>query len=115
MGKNKTIKKKIINKRKTVKLSAKEQENLRYATTKAINNTIAQKLGEEIDKKFDQNKLNEYVNVVSELIENDLISTNSYTPTINRSLKKLTNAKMTEIFKCEKEELMNTRVKEKHV
>lgn len=97
----KTKKKKKYNKKKkTVKFSAKDESNLRKAASKAINNPIIKQASNQIDQNLNQFALNEYINLLATVINSELVSSNSYSPTINKSLLKFKKPGITDLFNC---------------
>ena len=97
----KSSKKSKTKKNKNLIYTPKDRLVLRNASAKAISNPIVIQAGENAMNNLSTSSLDEYLYLVSTTIQSDLEATNSYTPSINKQLEKLTSTqKNTIIFDC---------------
>jgi len=101
MKKTKKISKTKLNNNKTLRISPKDQMNLRKSSAKAINNSIVKNASENLSNNFSISSLDQYINLLSNVIKTDLIKTHSYSPSINKKIININNNKFTNVFKCE--------------
>ena len=89
MKKTKKLSKTKINNNKTLRISPKDQMNLRKSSAKAINNPIIKNASENLSNNFSISSLDQYVNLLTNVIKSDLIKTHSYSPSINKKILQL--------------------------
>lgn len=102
MKTNKTIKTKhkYKNSKKTLKYTPKDQLNLRKASSAAIKNPIIKQASDNVSNNLSTNSLDEYMTLLTTVITNNLESTKSYSPSINKKISSLTDLTHTNIFNC---------------